>query len=402
VGFDVSRAAAEAFQSRLPFVDRLLSYLYFADAAVLEQSTWDESGRGVTIVGRKGPAAPGGLLMAAALPRATTLAGLEPGHPDAVRGLALLSMAWALASLEEDRLREPVTLVAARPDPAGLTLRSVLESGTVTARAALAATPAGPRPRRAAAGVIGVELSLDLPVRPLKAPLRDVVTWVLRDPGMAALDALARLDATFADGEVVPLALGPGRGVHLGPAEGLAMTVGLRGDVQAPDGWSLSGRPTRVGGGGSCRQRLEALLGAARATADAAREAWTAAGLAAPREPVRLVDVGSGAASTALLTVAVPPGDPVDLASRLEAEGAGPGGVAARVVLAAGSPGRPLPGDSPDLPPGTAACLVDLVPEVLSLGPGAGDTSDPEAAAREWGLRYRDALRDLLIPGGSR
>ena len=145
MGFDIIRAASEALASRLPFLDRLLSYLYFADLAVLEQSTWDDLGRGVTVLGRKGPQRPGaGVVLAAPLPRASSLAGLPPGSPDVVRAGTLLAMAWAVASLPEET-RFPVTLVAARPDPLGNGLRWVLGGEPTPGVAAIAAAPTGPR-----------------------------------------------------------------------------------------------------------------------------------------------------------------------------------------------------------------------------------------------------------------
>ena len=130
MGFDVARAALEAFQSRLPFLDRLLSYLYFADLDVLEESTWDEFGHGVTVLGRRGPDVAGrGVIVAAPLPRAGTLAGLPPDSPDCHRAGTLLALAWAVASLEDAELCAPVTLVAARRAALGAGAKVVWSSG---------------------------------------------------------------------------------------------------------------------------------------------------------------------------------------------------------------------------------------------------------------------------------
>lgn len=397
MGFDVSRAVAEALQSRLPFVDRLLSYLYFGDAAVLEQSTWDESGRGVTIVGRRGPGRPGGILLAAPLPLAATLADLPAGSPDVTRGLALLSMAWALASLEESDLSEPVTLVAARPDPSGTALRSVLESGTVSARLALAATPASDEARAPDATVVALSLLLDLPVRPLRAPLRDVVSWVHPAPG-DALAALRDLAARLDDGSGVPLALEPGPGVHLGPVDRLGLTVGLCEPGPPPPGWAEGGRPSRVGGSGSCRPRLDALLAAAEAAGRVAAGAWADAGRPVPTDLVRLVDLGASEPSGATLGVTLPAEATGDVPASLEAALQALPGVDARALPVGG---RVQPSSCPvPLAPGTASCLVGLVPTVLALGPGPGDPQEPAARARAWGARYRDAVRNALAPAG--
>ena len=407
MGFDVARAALEAFQSRLPFLDRLLSYLYFADLDVLEESTWDEFGHGVTVLGRRGPDVAGrGVIVAAPLPRAGTLAGLAPDSPDCHRAGTLLALAWAVASLEDAELRAPVTLVAARPDPLGTGLRSVLNARITSGQTVIAAAPTGPSSVTPACAIVVLSIETRVPVQPLRAPLRDVVTLAAggaSHPGAVA--ALARLEAAFRDRSIEPLELHSAPGVHLAEPDVLRITVGLRTAApDAPEGWHVVAHPGSVGGTGSLLDRFLALNSAlARATSEV-REAWDRTGRAAPADGLRIVDIGSVDPSTGLLALGLPagaasPGALDGLASRISAVD----GVRCSVVHAF------VPEHADDGASGTAtvldtaSCLLGHVSRVTALGPRPGDLSDdPPSRIREWGSLYRDALRSALDPSPRR
>lgn len=401
MGFDVARAALEAFASRLPFLDRLLSYLYFAELDVLEQSTWDEFGHGVTVLGRRGPDRPGhGVILAAPLPRATTLAGLSPDSADFGRAGTLLALAWAVASLEDADLRAPVTLVAARPDPLGTGLRSVLDVRFTAGQQVIAAAATGPSAATPGCAVVVLSIETRVPVHPLRAPLRDVVTLTsVGASGAGSMSALSALESTIRDRSLDPLELHPAPGIHLCEPDPIRLTVGLRtADFQAPTGWQVEAHPGSVGSTGSSLERVLALAATITlATAEVAH-AWERAGLPTPGQAFRIVDHGSIDPATTLLALALPPTAVTPpameaLASRLSAV-EGVRATVAQVLVPARSD------DATAGAPGlldTASCLLGHVPHVTALGPRPGALSDdPPTRIREWGVRYRDALRAAL------
>lgn len=404
MGFDVARAASEALASRLPFLDRLVSYLYFADLVVLEQSTCDEFGRGVTVVGRKGPERPGdGVVLAAPLPRAESLLGLATGSADVTRAGTLLAMAWAVASLDEDRLARPVTLVAARPDPLGSGLRSVLDVPAGRDCTVIASAPTGPDATAPMCAVAVLSLAMPAPVRPLRAPLKDVVTLTL--DRCDAVPALAALAAAARSRSLEPLSIHPTSGVHMGPIEELHISVGLpRADFLPPGGWRVEERPVTVHSAGSCLDRVTALDAALATCGAEALEAWDRAGTTMPDEPVRLLDLGSADPSGALVALALP---------RVDGTHAFLEGLARRLsslpdlhasVLHAFVPG-PSDGPASRTPAflDTASCLVGHGAHLVALGPGPGALADdPPARIRQWAERYLDVLRAALSTPASR
>jgi hypothetical protein len=162
VGFDLTRAVADSLGGRTAVLDRLVSYLYFADISVVEQSTWDEHGSGVSVVGTKGGGTGPAVVLATPLPSPR---GLDPARAGAswpvelARFVDLMAKTWALSEIPAEAAGRPVHLVAYRPDPVGRTLRDVLDAIGTTGDV-LAWGPVGPLP---------VEVSGSLAVRRLDA-----------------------------------------------------------------------------------------------------------------------------------------------------------------------------------------------------------------------------------------
>ncbi|NOZ02789.1 MAG: hypothetical protein GXP54_13000 [Deltaproteobacteria bacterium] len=178
MGFDITRAISETFGNRATLLDRILSYLYFADVRVIEQSTSDEYGSGVSILGSKGNGDPeAGLLLACPLPTLPYLSRdaaevvKEGGHElDLARYVDIMAKTWALSELDADSMNGPVALLAYRPDPLALSLRRMAEEGRCGASSALVFAPIGIEARPASCGlaICAVNLSDSTLCRPKK------------------------------------------------------------------------------------------------------------------------------------------------------------------------------------------------------------------------------------------
>lgn len=125
MGFDLARAITDSLSGHASVVDRLVTYLYFSEIAVLEQSTWDEYGSGVSVIGTKGERTGPSVVLATPLPSKRILNEKDPESPlDVVCLCDLMAKTWALS--EVTPTKKTVHLVAYRPDALGVTLREIL------------------------------------------------------------------------------------------------------------------------------------------------------------------------------------------------------------------------------------------------------------------------------------
>lgn len=407
--FTLDSAVREALAAAGPFADRLRSYLHFADAGILEQSTWDSFGPGRSLLGVRGDAsAHSPVLLAAPLPEPGSFAG----PPDArLRIVDLLAKLSLLADPGFPSDGRPVALAAWRPDPLGASLRALIAS---TAKLPVACTvvldPAdGGLVRHGVAAVM-----LESSIRPgARFPrMRDYARWHATPPtpGAPVPDvAFGALLGAAASGQVVLLDVRMDGAPDLAAPAGMTADIGVTGDA-----------PARVPGWHPAPSAAEAVgradPGIAHALGTLARPWAALQGLFAsaardrdaPPAPARLVALGLDADVVAACAAFRLDAMPDAQAARLHETvglllrtrpGSWPEDVQGRMVLWA--PASPATGDlAPDSPAGTwgpGSCLNGLSDVVFALSPDAGIIeTDPALAARRLAERIRHRVEGAL------
>lgn len=320
VSFDISRAVIETFGSRTPFLDRVLSYLYFADVAVIEQSTADEWGSGETIIGLKGDAESAtGLVLAGSLPTLRTFpqspsAVLDAGgHPqDLVRLVDLLARVQALSVMDPDASGVRLVLLAYRPDPVASSLRDFASSPISRRLDWLLSCPVGLEPRPIMSSVVLVEIQMSGGgFRTSGRRVRNVVSVCAKvsryDPAFP-LRALRDLYMLSDSGHVEVLDLEPCLGSDLLAPSRIEAVLGvLRDPLALPGSWRVLPETRPAVRLGTWAQVLGALLDLTDALSCEVLAAWTRVGHHPSNHPVRLVALrGTSDDCQALLAADIP------------------------------------------------------------------------------------------------
>lgn len=412
MGFDITRAVGDTLGARTPLTDRLLSYMYFADFLVAEQSTWDEYGSGVTLIGTKGDGVQDhGLLLAGPLPENRTLPATS-GSPlssdkarDQARVVDLLARIWAVSNLDATSLRQPIHLVAYRPDPVALGLRSVVESLGIGGGGCIGYAPVGTESFQAGSSLFLLHVLFEVgPRRPPRRPARDIVTVIadrgpFEEPAGGFLAATLRTLSTLTnDGIIEILDLHPAYGSDLASPGTLRFDLGLFDTSTAlPRGWTVTGSPPSVERLGSWSIVLDGIRERLDAIGAAVGRAWK--GRAEGIETVRLLAIdGPPHAVQLLVAGALPPATTPSQAADLLMPFATPGGAGVgdgQDVL------QFLPGIG-----GNRACVPTPFPvsslattsaDRIVMGPTPAEAAaDPAGTARRYADLYSARLRRLL------
>lgn len=323
MSFDIARAVTETFGSRTPLLDRILSYLYFADVTVVEQSTADAWGIGVTVIGLKGQAESGpGVVLAGALPTLRVFPQVPSalpdagGHPrDLVRLVDLLARVLAMSVLDPDALGARLALVAYRPDPVAAGLRD-LSSSFASGMDWLLSAPVGLEPKPLSSDVVFTEVHLSGgPRQRPRRRVRNVVSARAQTPRYDPafpLRVLWDLRGLVDRGHVEVLDLDPCAGSDLLAPCRVDVVLGvIREPPELPDPWRTLAdtRPTvRIG---SWSEVIGTVLDLSVALGGEVTAAWNGAGLAPPEPPIRLVALrGSSDDCSAFFAADVPRLDP--------------------------------------------------------------------------------------------
>jgi hypothetical protein len=405
VGFDLTRAVADSLGGRTAVLDRLVSYLYFADVSVVEQSTWDEHGSGVSVIGTKGGGTGPAVVLATPLPSSRVLDPARAGASwpvELARFVDLMAKTWALSEIPAGAAGRPVHLVAHRPDPVGRTLRDVLD-GIGPAGDVLAWGPVGPRPLEVSGSLAVLRIDASGTIAATRSPARASLTLrassrAASSPGFA-VDAF-RQACRFARKPPSRAFVRPVSGTGLLPPN--EVVVDLAGAASRPaaarDWTVVDPNVTRPGGVASVL--CEALLdGLDRLDRDASA-LWERAG--AEKPPVLswpLVLDGRGPDASLVVAIALPPGVGSDGVGSMPWEASRPRAGAVTTachVVEAGSPcdaGAPVT-DAVACAPGLA---LPAIGRRRVMGPGPADVAaDPVATARAFATAYLDEFRILL------
>ncbi len=321
MSFDIARAVTETFGSRTALLDRILSYLYFADVAVVEQSTADAWGSGVTVIGLKGQAESGpGVVLAGPLPTLRVFPEAPSALPDAgahprdlVRLVDLLARVSALSVLDPEALGARLALVAYRPDPVAEALHDLAHSPFFSGMDWVLSGPTGLEPTRPSFDVAVIEVRL--PGGPRRAPrhrFRNVVSVRARTPRTDPafpVRALQDLSDLAARGHADILDLEPCAGSDLlAPSQVDAVLGVIREPLSLPEPWEVLAetRPTvRLG---AWSEVIGTVLDLSHGLETAVSAAWTAAGAISPAAPVRLVAIrGAGDDGSVFFAADLPP-----------------------------------------------------------------------------------------------
>lgn len=302
VSFDIARAVSETFGSRTPLLDRVLSYLFFADVAVVEQSTADEWGSGVTLIGLKGRAEyETGLVLAGAIPTLAffpespqALAETQAHPRDLHRLVDLLARVFALSVLDPDTIHARLALVAYRPDPVAEALRDLPTSPLCVGMHWVLSGPVGldPLPRAAIPLIVDVRLSGG-PTRGPRHRIRNVVAVRARtsryDP-LFPLQALSDLRDLQERGDAEVLDLEPCLGSDLlAPAQVEAILGAIREPLPLPHPWQTLPNTRSSVRLGTWSESLRVILEVFHRVRDEVIAESRRLGMPTPETPVRLV-----------------------------------------------------------------------------------------------------------------
>ncbi len=401
MSFDIARAIAETFGSRTLLLNRILSYLYFADVTVVEQSTADAWGSGVTVIGLKGEVEGGpGLVLAGSLPtlRVFPASPLEiaevGGHPrDLFRLVDLLARVFALSILDPGQRQARLGLLAYRPDPVAEALHDLAVSPFFAGMDWLLSAPTGLEPRPLASDAVVIETHLSSGARRGPAHrFRNVVSACARaseaDPAFPFL-ALQDLADLVAGGHATILDLEPCAGSDLlAPTEVDVVLGVIREPLLLPETWRVLPETCPTVRLGPWQEVVQTVLDLSRGLGSAVRSAWTATGSPPPEPPVRLVALRGTCDDCSVFFAADlprldPPGrervrETLDAAVARVRDSAHPGMVGPCLVR--------WPAFSPSAGVRTFA-----------MGPTVDEVArDPAAAARRAAEAYVDAVSGLL------
>jgi len=389
VAFDLQRALVEGMTSRIPFLDRLLSYCYFAEMSVLEVASSDATGRGVSLVGRVGAEGPEEVVLVSPLPFQAARRGALDDRLEQRRALRLLAATWALASRRGDSDRAPpgLGLIAVHPDPGGDSLASLTRERDLLRPWRLVLLDDSPDPTLRPVTLDGllVHLSAPLPVQPLPRPLRDIQVW--RWQGGAGL--FRALEETFAlhrHGRIVPLLLHPCSGPLLEEPLAAEMTVGLL-DARTvpPPEWQHVDSPLRVSTQGSWGDRIRAFDECFSILAEAVQQAW---GGHIPDGAVRVAGIGTPDPVGIDLVLWVPGGCLDGALAALERRSCREGADLQVTQVRRSGVGRGAVAAQTGFPPAMSLCVPEGIPlEVLGCRREAIDDPVQEAVAVAEDLR---------------
>jgi len=396
MGFDVTRAVVDAFESRTPVLDRIVSYMYFSDLAVLEQSTWDDFGAGESVTGtRSGGQAPG-ILLCAPLPTSRRVPFPDPANSvaevmDSLRLVDIMAKVWAVSELGPE-LPSPVHVLAYRPDPVAASLRSVVESSGLAIGECFVFAPVGIEPILAHGGLAVLRLELSNTTRKVvRGPFGEVVHVLLEGQVEECLKALEHLAAKSG---ISLLHLYPVAGSNLDAPPGIEADIGLPANAELPESMKVIGRPSSVPAPGPWAAAVRLALSALARLRSPVEKEWEAAGVPAPPGAFRVLAMdGPAAALNLTVAVALPDSTPPGVEDRIVAALNAPD-LSAHVMLAA----LPREGTSGQLEDAThlfpALALAGLVPRRSCMGPTVAQVSeDPGGTARRLGDAYLEAIR---------
>ena len=402
MGFDLTRAVGDSIGGRTTVLDRLVSYLYFADVEVMEQSTWDELGAGASLIGAKGDGPRPGLVLASPLPRRRMLAG-SPDDPgwgvDLSRFVDLMARVWALSEVTPDRLRAPIRLIAYHPDVLASSLRSALECGIDARAGVIAYGPVGAEAIVVRGGMMALRLWAT-GGRGSRADGGTPATLQIRSAGRRGntpllTHVLQAMGALRRRGALTRAWIRPASGSDLvEPAEVVVDAV-LTGAPKLPGGWSRleSSPPPRPAG---CPGHLaDALLGAL-----ARIPAVLAPVLGREVVPVPIWLDGDAGRASLVVVVPVPPGVKREALERPVSalqdpvKDAGGRTTWARLLHLALDARPDLPGVGAAVP-WSAALALPAPPARWVMGPSVDAAlADPTAAAQPLAVAYRALLTE--------
>ena len=178
--FDAKKALSDAFSTQVSLLDRLVSYLYFADFSVCEQTVLDRFGRGISLVAHKNVEKGGKhCLLATALPVASRFPKspheiLQSGghYLDCARFIDIIAKVFVSADITKHK----VTILAYRPDLTASCLQEILASLDEKVDFACVYAPVGLTLKRPMVSLSLVEVSFTAKSRrKLMKPTRDVL-----------------------------------------------------------------------------------------------------------------------------------------------------------------------------------------------------------------------------------
>ena len=398
MAFDLHRALLEGLGSRIPFLDRLLSYCYFADMSVLEVASCDSGGRGVSLVGRMGAEGAEEVVLVSPLPSQASRRGILEDPLDRRRALRLLAATWALASLQDPERPSPgAGLIAVHPDPDGDALSGLARERDLLRPRRFLLLDDAPRPGKVPVAMDGmiVRVAAPLPVQSIPRPLRDIQVWRWH-PGPGLFRALEEICSLHREGRIVPLLVHPRSGILLEEPPDAEVTVGLLDSgVVPPPAWRHVDSPMRIGTQGSWGGRVRAFAEGFSILSEAARRAW---GGSLPDGAIRVVGTVARNPVGIDLVIWVPAGSLEKTREFLEQS---PPKEGSEISL---GPGRSIrtvsPASLPDLrfPPGMALCIPEGVP-TEALGSRRDEEGDPVREAVTLAMDLKELLRGLLRPG---
>lgn len=402
MAFDLQRALVEGLGSRIPFLDRLLSYCYFAEMSVLEVASSDSRGRGVSLVGRVGPEGPEEVVLVSPLPSQASRRGLLEDPQDQRRALRLLAATWAMASLQRPGRPGPgIAVIAAHPDPDGEALaglareRDLLRPRRVVLLddSPMEDSP-GPLAEPVSLDGLIVHLSAPLPVQPLPRPLRDIQVWRWEGGRGPLFRALEDVFSLHQEGRIVPLLVHPRSGDLLEEPLDAEMTVGLAvGGIEPPPSWRHVDSPMRVQTLGSWSHRMQALSQGVALVTQAVRQAWNGA---FPDGAIRVVGIASRDPVGIDLLIWVPSGTLDRAKTALEALPGRDQATLSFSLARRSASGSSRTGPDLRLPPGMTLAIPEGIPVAV-----LGSRRTPEPDAIQEAVLLAGDLKALLegLPG---
>jgi len=420
VGFDITRAVNEAFGGRISFLDRVLSYLYFADVTMMERLTSDDYGSGVSIIGFKGPSRDGdGIVLACPLPTLDRLPedprdiASAGGHPlDAARLVDLMAKVWALSEMDPSVLNTRLTITAFRPDPIGLSLQSMIEDGSVPGRKAMVFAPAGKTPLVVKHGFALCRADLASRTNPgPRHPVTDVLSLKRAVFGHCSLEAALReLQDLSGEGAIELLDILPFTGSDMFQPAAIEVDVGITGNGAGfSDGWKVRESPRTMVRLGSWSGSVSAALHVHDLVCSEAVGIWEGEDAAPPGDLVRILMLcGPADNATLMMSVCLPPScqESEDMISDRLAKALNPskpvdsveitGRVEEVILLGADLSSATTIGSSSGIC-GSASRVAAYVPECIEMGPTMEDAiEDPAGTAVSFATAYLDILNEEL------
>jgi hypothetical protein len=399
VAFDLKRAVRDTLAGGNPLLDRLMSYLHFADATVLTRTSWDEWGSGLTLLGLRGKVDSGEVIvLSGALPSESSVSNgggiLDPEY--AARAVTLLAQCWALSSIPDPGDRA-VALIGYRPDPLGASLSDALWSLGLEPAAMLVTVEGVGGSRVATNGLAVVSVSLPAVRRDAHGPCADIasIVWTRPDgrlgPGAEAFRDLTDWLASW-NGRCLGVSKATGLDLT-GPSSVDACIGGCAIPRVGPKDWRVDTAPGLVPFGGVPVDAAGVIGRLMQDIDDFATAAW-----AGPGQAPYVLGMRSGP-ELELLIAAPMPGmdrnrgiaaeDALRAAlDRIETRECGCRAAVRAFHWGDGSANRPFDGND-----GAAATLSDRIPGIVVAGPERyAVLANPGDAAEQFARECLDFL----------